>query len=323
MNDRSGFSDENRVRLIYVLDDLLEKPRPRGFGEYSGGEEFRELDEMLRRRLGKLNLGAYEEHEYFVISKFIQVASEDELLDLIELTPRARLRGVEKRVGQYGSHRVTADEVNFIFARLDSFLEGIGSRARFDRKTGKLNRDGFEIEKAGPLAGLPKLPELEADVSALLSNHELFSCILLDLDHFKAVNDRHGHPAGDACLQEAVNAISEVIAKKGKLYRFREGDEFAIILRNATTAEAQATAERIRTEIEIRNPGKDVPVTASVGVVSSYEGFDSREKLLDAADEAMYVSKHKGRNRVTASPVPSDDLASARTARAKATGRIA
>jgi diguanylate cyclase (GGDEF)-like protein len=299
----------------------MEKPRPYTFGGYTGGEDFRQLDELLRRRLGRLELASYQTG-YEAICEFVLAASENELLDLIELVPLARARGVEERVGSYGSHRLTNDDIAKIRGRLDRFLEAVGSKAQFDRGSGVLNRDGFEIEQAGPLSHLPKLHELETDVADLISARELFSCVLLDLDNFKTVNDRNGHKAGDTCLEAVAQSIGKAIAKRGRLYRFRQGDEFAILLRNFTTPEAKATAERIRKQIEDEKPGKDIAVTASIGIVSSEQvELDTPPKLLDAADEAMYVSKFQGKNRVTICPVPIEELERAKAARAEARGR--
>ncbi len=294
MSGENGFSKENRVRLIYLLGDLMEKPRPYTLGGYTGGEDFHALDELLRRRLGRLELASYQTG-YDAIREFVLAAPENELLDLIELVPLARTRGVQQRAGYYESGVINRKELDKMFVKLDSFLEAVGSRARFDRSNGRLNRDGFEIADAEPLTRLPKLNELETDIDALLSARELFSCVLLDLDNFKTVNDRNGHKAGDACLEAVAQSI-------GTLYRFRQGDEFAILLRNFTAPEAKATAERIRKQIEDEKPGNDIPVTASIGVISSEEEgeLDTPAKLLDAADEAMYVPKcHSTRRRGT------------------------
>lgn len=209
-----------------------------------------------------------------------------------------------------------------MISRLNGFLAAIGSQARFDLTIGKFSRDGFEIEAPGPLSSLPKLAELETDVPGMISNGDLFGCLLLDLDNFKAVNDRNGHLAGDACLDAVSQAIGGVITRKGKLYRFRQGDEFAVVLRNFSASEAAATAERIRQQVEGEKPGGDVPVTASIGVLTSPEAkVDTSAKFLDLADEMMYLSKFEGKNRVTVYPVPEERLEVARAARAKAKGR--
>jgi diguanylate cyclase (GGDEF)-like protein len=322
VDGQTPFSKENRVRLIYLLDDLLEKPRPYSLGGYIGGEEFSILDELIRKRLGRLELVEYSEHSYQAISAFIQIAPENELLDLIELVPSAKIRASRATMGQYELKWLTNSEVTKIMEALDAFLGAVGSRARFRRDTGILNRDGFEIEQAGPLGALSKIDELEADLKGLMSSSELFSCVLLDLDNFKTVNDRNGHRAGDTCLEAVAQSIGKAIARKGRLYRFRQGDEFAVLLRNFTASEAHAVAERIRKEIEDAKPGGDVRVTASIGIVSSEElGLGTPAELLGAADEAMYVSKVQGKNRVTTCPVATEELEAARAARAESKGR--
>jgi diguanylate cyclase (GGDEF)-like protein len=112
------------------------------------------------------------------------------------------------------------------------------------------------------------------------------------------------------------------IAGKGKLYRFREGNEFAVILRNATVSEAEATANRFREAIENRSPGGDAKVTARIGVASSrQDGLSNAEKLLGAAEEALHVSKQSTKNCVTAWPVPDQLLAEVREQRNQAPGR--
>jgi diguanylate cyclase (GGDEF)-like protein len=318
--DKDVFSQKNRVRLIYLVGDLLEKPRPYELAGYEGGQEFFKLDELLRRRLGKLRLTRSGELGFDAIVEFIQVASEDQLLNLIELVPTAKLFA-DRTYGS--SRRPTEGDLNTIRQYLNVFLHSIGSRARF-QENGKFNRDGFEILETGPLARLPRKEELTSDLQALIAGNELVGLILVDLDNFKAVNDRHGHDAGDKCLEAVVSTIGYAVVRKGKLYRFREGDEFVAVLRNATTAEASATAERIRKSIEQQNPGGDIRVTSSIGVASTEaDGIDTAEKLLELVDEAMYVSKFAGRNRVTAWPVPSETLKAARDARERERARNA
>jgi diguanylate cyclase (GGDEF)-like protein len=153
---------------------------------------------------------------------------------------------------------------------------------------------------------LPSKDDLVKDVSKVLGEYRTSGLILIDLDNFKAVNDTLGHSAGDVCLDGAVAIIAEVIKGRGKVYRWsaHAGDEFAVLLPGFSTLETQATAERIRVDIEQAKLGKDVSVTASIGVCST-DRVDSKsaEQLLDAADKAMYVSKHSGKNKVTAGPI--------------------
>ena len=127
------------------------------------------------------------------------------------------------------------------------------------------------------------------------------SCVMLDLDHFKAINDRHGHAAGDRVLVAAAEAFrgslrtADVIARWG-------GEEFALLLPQTNLAGAQAVAERCRRALEeatITAEGERVPVTVSVGVAGLRGGgLDSPDALMRSADEALYEAKSSGRNRV-------------------------
>jgi diguanylate cyclase (GGDEF)-like protein len=161
--------------------------------------------------------------------------------------------------------------------------------------------DRFDIsEQPQNIADLPNKERLIADVAKFLTRKPGIALLVIDLDHFKDVNDTKGHQEGDACLERVVKVIGGVLGRKGVLYRWG-GDEFAVSLPDFSTDEAQATAERIRYAVEEAKPGgKDSPVTTSIGVSGS-DRMTSRsaEDLLTAADKAMYRSKHQGKNRVT------------------------
>jgi diguanylate cyclase (GGDEF)-like protein len=160
--------------------------------------------------------------------------------------------------------------------------------------------DSIDIsEQPQDVAGLPKKERLIADVSRFLTRKAGIALLVIDLDHFKAVNDTKGHQEGDACLDRVVKAIGGVLGRKGILYRWG-GDEFAVSPPDFSTEEAHATAERIRCAVEKAKPGVDLSVTTSIGVSGSERMKNgSAEELLNAADEAMYVSKRQGKNRVT------------------------
>jgi diguanylate cyclase (GGDEF)-like protein len=301
------FSEDNRVRLIYLVGDVLEKPRPTSLGGYERTEDYVALDELLRRHLGRLHLTSASLDPFDAIPAFIQTAPDQELLDLIERLPHAKVVGVQRSGSSFRT--VTNTDLVEMRSRVNKFLKEIGSPACFSAD-GRFHRDAFEIVAASPLAHLPKKGDLEQDLQALLSQQELVSVILLDLDGFKGVNEKHGYPQGDNCLEAVTNTTAEAIARKGRLYRFREGDEFAVVLRNTITAEAKATEERIRRAIEERNPGIDIKITASIGVASSEERtLRSTDELLKAAEDALHVSKHTTKNCVIAWPVPSELLA--------------
>ncbi len=128
-----------------------------------------------------------------------------------------------------------------------------------------------------------------------------FSLLLLDLDHFKAVNDNYGHPTGDEVLKLVVALMRSVVRPTDYVARYG-GEEFAILLAETGPVGAKAMAERIRELVE-RNPAitaldDKIEVTASLGVASYPDDASSETELISAADAALYAAKRSGRNRV-------------------------
>jgi len=315
------------VRLHYVVARLLPIPERDGSGSEEGGEVLYKLDELLRFSLGRQQLGSPRDRSIGgIIEHFILSAPEEELLTMIEIMPAAQGGADDEytsRMPRYGfrNYRNTEKKVEEIRTTMNAFLEAIGSPARFDQ-TSAFHRDQFEVEDLGPRANLPKLAELEEAVTRLLTADELVSVIVVDLDGFKAVNDSLGHDEGDRCLDAVVDVMGNAVLHRGRLCQFRPGDEFAIVLRNCTTGEAQATAERIRNSIAEISPTGSVVVTASIGVASSeHTELKTTKELLRAADDAMYASKFTTKNCVSSWPVPSDVWAAVSEKRSKAEGR--
>lgn len=153
------------------------------------------------------------------------------------------------------------------------------------------------------LSSLPNKDGLIADIRASLNRPAGLALLVIDLDHFKSVNDTKGHPEGDACLERVVQVIGGTLGRRGTLYRWG-GDEFAVSLPDFSSEEARAVAERIRRAVEEAKPGGDIAVTTSIGVSGS-DRFTapSADELLDSADKAMYESKRRGKNRVTSWPI--------------------
>ncbi|HKO19333.1 MAG TPA: GGDEF domain-containing protein, partial [Acidobacteriaceae bacterium] len=156
--------------------------------------------------------------------------------------------------------------------------------AQTDSLTGLLNRGAFEQTLQGELHAYERDPQR-------------ISIVLLDVDHFKQVNDEHGHLTGDEILRRIAMALragtrpSDVLARYG-------GEEFVILLRDTGLEAAQEVAERLRTDIAALNDlPSDVKLTASFGVATSLSPQPA-SKLLSRADEALYCSKREGRNRV-------------------------
>jgi diguanylate cyclase (GGDEF)-like protein len=130
---------------------------------------------------------------------------------------------------------------------------------------------------------------------------ESFSILMVDVDHLKDVNDRHGHPAGDAVLRELAQILKETLRTVDSVGRYG-GEEFIAVLPHTSYDEARLTAERLRQKVAARafraGPGS-VPVTVSVGVATYPSAkVDSANTLIREADLALYRAKQGGRNRV-------------------------
>ena len=128
---------------------------------------------------------------------------------------------------------------------------------------------------------------------------EPLSLILLDIDHFKKVNDTYGHPAGDAVLKRIAELISRTVREIDFPARYG-GEEFALIILKSNSKEAKKIAERLRKKVEqttVKTDTADISVTLSLGIASYPEDAKTREELIDRADQALYRAKQSGRNR--------------------------
>jgi diguanylate cyclase (GGDEF)-like protein len=132
--------------------------------------------------------------------------------------------------------------------------------------------------------------------------------LMLDIDHFKNVNDTFGHPGGDACLKRVAATIMLAVRRPGDdVFRYG-GEEFAIILTNTDASGAAHIGEEIRRQVEaleIDFDGRKIPVTVSVGVASVVPTqAESSPLLIARADKALYQAKHGGRNQVRVFEAP-------------------
>jgi diguanylate cyclase (GGDEF)-like protein len=142
---------------------------------------------------------------------------------------------------------------------------------------------------------------LENEVKRSVRYRLPFALLLIDLDHFKHVNDKFGHAAGDHVLSEVAGMIRRSVRESDMTARYG-GEEFAVLLAQASPKEAQVTAERLRKNVEGLSievgESQRISVTISIGSATFPENGESRESLLEAADKALYAAKKGGRNRV-------------------------
>src|SRR5450432_3247727 len=143
---------------------------------------------------------------------------------------------------------------------------------------------------------------LESEFTFSIRHVAPLALVLFDIDHFKKVNDTHGHQAGDHVLSEIATLLTAALRAEDVFARYG-GEEFAVICRGSDLAQAQVIGERLRRAAEGRQFGYDgklIPVTISVGLAGMPDPtIKDASALVAAADEALYRSKQGGRNRVS------------------------
>ncbi|MHA7600756.1 GGDEF domain-containing protein [Alicycliphilus sp. T452] len=156
-----------------------------------------------------------------------------------------------------------------------------------DALTGLLNRKTFEEQLARQAGSAPA-----ADDGADLPRQWL---AVIDIDHFKSVNDRFGHLYGDEVLILVANVLRTQFKSQDRIFRFG-GEEFVVLLRSATLAQARQALERLRMAMQAHAFPQIGQITVSIGFVASQQG--SPVEALGRADQALYHAKENGRNRV-------------------------
>jgi diguanylate cyclase (GGDEF)-like protein len=170
--------------------------------------------------------------------------------------------------------------------RVKRLQDLLSLRAQLDPLTELWNRQAMETR-------------LRQEWARMSRHEEVMAFVMIDIDHFKMINDHFGHPAGDRVLCATTRLLSAQCRESDMACRYG-GEEFAVILPNTRSNDAVIFAERCRQDIEnMTLPAHDrvIKVTASFGVADS-EGIHVREDLVHRTDEALYQAKHDGRNRV-------------------------
>ncbi len=176
--------------------------------------------------------------------------------------------------------------------KLREGIEHERERASTDALTGVANRLGFEAFHAHEFA---RWQRYGGDLSLIIG----------DIDHFKLINDEHGHLAGDKVLKTVADQLRSQLRESDLMARYG-GEEFVVLLPNTSLEQANAVADKLRRHLEccrFHSGEKIVPVTLSVGV-ATYRTGDGKDAALERADRALYLAKRMGRNRVASE----DDL---------------
>jgi len=165
--------------------------------------------------------------------------------------------------------------------------EALRQYALSDELTGLLNRRGYEAR-------------LEEALNVASRYNDPLSLLIIDIDHFKQVNDTYGHAGGDFVLKEVARRINEGTRQGGDVAARFGGEEIAIIAQKTALEGASVLAENVRKlvyETPVIYNEQSIPVTISIGV-AAYEKEMTSDKLFKRADDALYQAKNAGRNRV-------------------------
>ena len=171
---------------------------------------------------------------------------------------------------------------------------------RHGRASRRLSRESL----IDPLTGIANRAAIEADATRALQHGgdagKPIAMLMLDLDHFKAINDRHGHAAGDQVLRAVAEAWQAQLREHDRIGRIG-GEEFVAVCPDTSLGQAIAVANRLReatAALRFDDIDPALKVTVSIGVAQSMRGGDNHESLLARADTALYRAKQRGRDRV-------------------------
>ncbi len=194
------------------------------------------------------------------------------------------------------------------------FVQALANEAAMALENARLFQEVERLSTVDPLTRLHNRRHFDAAADMEFARSERYhlrlSAVMMDLDHFKDVNDAHGHAAGDAVLVEVAAACTRGTRVTDLLARFG-GEEFCFLLPETGPEEAVMIAERLRSAIaalRIEGGGRSVSVTASFGVAERLPKGDSLQDLIARSDAALYEAKRAGRNLVVAdgqAPPPS------------------
>ncbi|MFO0596205.1 MAG: diguanylate cyclase [Myxococcaceae bacterium] len=237
-------------------------------------------------------------------------------LDRLVVRPVLTLQHAVRRMGE--GHLTTrvpplrgselgelTDTINRMASALQHERENL-ERA-VNERTRELSEANARLERLAVTDGLTGVfnhrrfqEQLQAELLRSERHKRPLGVLMVDVDFFKKVNDAMGHPAGDELLRRLAQVLGTDLRQTDLIARYG-GEEFAVILPETTKSEAMQVAERMRMAVESRiNTGTPWPhkVTVSIGVATYPEDGTTGEQVLNAADQAMYVAKRQGRNRV-------------------------
>lgn len=268
---------------LYAKQNCLECHGSKGFklGDLIGGLSISlPLDKKLQRKQQQINRNLVQFGAIWLVGLMALLVAR------YELRKRSRARDVAE-MGLKKAFDEMEQRVLERTAELTETAQKLQSMALTDSLTSLNNRRYF-------------LELLEAECKRSARHGNALSLLMIDLDHFKQINDEFGHPMGDKALKAFAQTLREVIRAEDQAGRLG-GEEFGVILPETAIDQALVLAERIRTAVVAINlPGQAsrIKLTASIGAAQMQRRTETTENLLKRADEMLYLAKNKGRNRI-------------------------
>jgi diguanylate cyclase len=273
-----------RPLFIALLTRILQNQTPT--------EEISQLIQHLLQHLDNWHQDARAQQS--VLDKNLQCLQQcktpQEINNCLQNTILPPINHIQQHTEQLYSQLQSAAEV---IRQLKQQLEQATSLSKTDSLTNIANRRGYD-------------ERLLQFIQHAQQKSQTFAMLLLDLDHFKQVNDRFGHLVGDSALRYIARVLTQQIREKDALARLG-GEEFVILLADVHYDQAMKVAELIRKQIQakslrVKGQEQSLSFTISIGLAIYQMGEDG-DSLFDRADKALYQAKQTGRNRVCAEPL--------------------
>lgn len=243
-------------------------------------------------------------------AKLAQARADQEALSLTQQMSDERAQRLRAQIATLEAQKKMNEELEF----------------RVQQRTEQLNETMLKLEQANnelrqlsttdPLTDVHNrryLDEMLAmECKRANRTGQYLALVLIDIDHFKPVNDHYGHTVGDKCLRAVADALKEVVKRPGDLLARYGGEEFVLVLPNTDELQAMQVAEKCRAAVaalELEQDGEALPLTISAGVAAVVPAAEQiPDSLLREADRALYRAKDAGRNRVVSASEPVPDL---------------
>jgi len=229
------------------------------------------------------------------VSLRLPTASDDVRSFIVKAAPVLDARGRAKGA------IATFDDVTELERKSAALETALGELEKHQEEIRLQNEELQVLARCDPLTGVSNrrffLENFEGQFDTAVRGGDEVCCVMADIDHFKNINDAHGHLAGDEVIRRVADVLKSEVRTSDAICRFG-GEEFCIVLRNLPIDKATLITDRLRRRVAAPAFAR-VPVTVSFGITSSLFGACSWQDLVKQADDALYASKASGRNCVT------------------------